>query len=107
MSRPLTHDLIRNILTQFNTRILRIEIVNLREDIFYGSIVCDQGGREISIDSRPSDAIALAVRAHVPILVHPDVMDDASILPEKDMPENQTGPTSEEDSPPAACGCLQ
>jgi uncharacterized protein len=88
MSRPLTHDLIRSILTNFNARILRIEIVKLRDDIFYGSIVCEKDGRELNIDSRPSDAIALAVRAHVPILVHPDVMAAASILPEKDMPEN-------------------
>ena len=96
ISRPLTHDLIRSILTQFNARILRIEIVNLREDIFYGSIICEQGGREISIDSRPSDAIALAVRAHVKILVHPDVMETASILPEKDMPENAANTRSGE-----------
>ena len=100
ISRPLTHDLIRSILTHFNARILRIEIVNLREDIFYGSIICEQGGREISIDSRPSDAIALAVRAHVKILVHPDVMDAASILPEKDMPENAANARSAEQGAP-------
>lgn len=98
VSRPLTHDLLRNILTAFNARILRIEIVNLREDIFYGNIVIDQDGREISIDSRPSDAIALAVRAHVPILVHPDVMSAASIVPEKDLPETAASPTSLERS---------
>ncbi len=55
----------------FNARITRIEIVSLQEDIFYGNIVCEQNGQEITINSRPSDAIALAVRAHVPILVHP------------------------------------
>jgi bifunctional DNase/RNase len=96
MSRPLTHDLIRSILTRFNARIKRIEIINLREDIFYGNIVCEQNGQEVNIDSRPSDAIALAVRAHVPILVHPDVMSAAAILPEKDMPETATdAPASE------------
>ena len=88
IARPLTHDLIRSILTRFNVRITRIEIVSLREDIFYGSIICEQGGRELTIDSRPSDAIALAVRAHVPILVHPDVMAVAGIVPDPDLPED-------------------
>ena len=103
ISRPLTHDLIRNILNSFQARILRIEIVNLRADIFYGNIVIEQGGRELDIDSRPSDAIALAVRAHVPIYVHPEVMSAASIVPEKDMPEGTASPKSrEKDAPPSA-----
>jgi uncharacterized protein len=86
MSRPLTHDLLRNIFISFNARIKRIEIVNLRDDIFYGNIVAEVNGIETNIDSRPSDAIALAVRAHVPILVNPSVMDAAGIIPEQDMP---------------------
>ncbi len=98
VSRPLTHDLIRNMLNSFQARILRIEIVNLRENTFYGNIVLEQNGREINIDSRPSDAIALAVRAHVPILVNPDVMAEASIVPEKDIPEGAAGQTSKERS---------
>lgn len=98
VSRPLTHDLIRNMLATFNARIVRIEIVNLREDIFYGNIIVEQGGREVSIDSRPSDAIALAVRAHVPILVHPEVMSAASIVPEKDLPETAASQQSRERS---------
>ena len=100
MSRPLTHDLIRNILTTFNTRILRIEIVALRDDIFFGNIVADQEGRIINIDSRPSDAIALAVRAHAPILVDPSVMSAASIIPEKDITEGAPAPKSRERSAP-------
>lgn len=98
MSRPLTHDLIRNILDTFHARIVRIEIVNLRQDIFYGNIVIEQGGREIGIDSRPSDALALAVRAHVPILVHPEVMSAASIVPEKDVTDAAPGQKSKERS---------
>jgi bifunctional DNase/RNase len=86
VSRPLTHDLLKNIFTAFRARIKRIEIVNLREQIFYGNIVAEVDGREINVDSRPSDAIALAVRAHVPILVDASVMETASILPETDMP---------------------
>ena len=101
VSRPLTHDLIRNILNTFQARIVRIEIVNLRTDIFYGNIVMEQGGRETNIDSRPSDAIALAVRAHVPIYVHPEVMSAASIVPEKDIPESAAGSKSRERSAPS------
>ncbi len=98
VSRPLTHDLIRNFLTSFNARIVRVEIVSLRDDIFYGNIVVEQGGREMGIDARPSDAIALAVRAHVPILVDPTVMSAASIVPEKDLPESAAGQQSKERS---------
>jgi bifunctional DNase/RNase len=86
MARPLTHDLLKNIFTTFNTRIMRVEIVSLREDIYYGNIIAESDtGQRVTIDSRPSDAIALAVRAHVPILVSPDVMTSAGIIPEKDI----------------------
>ena len=88
MIRPLTHDLLKSVFNSFNARITRVEIVNLREDIFYGNIVAEVDGREVNVDSRPSDAIALAVRAHVPILVNPSVMEAASILPEQDLPKN-------------------
>ena len=83
--RPLTHDLLKNLFTTFGAQIKRVEIVALREDIFYGNIVAEADGRTINIDSRPSDAIALAVRAHVPILVDPAVMTTAGIAPEQDL----------------------
>ena len=87
MVRPLTHDLLKNVFGAFNARITRIEIVKLQNEIFYGSIIADLNGTEVNVDSRPSDAIALSVRAHVPILVHSSVMDEAGIIPEQDMPE--------------------
>lgn len=94
MIRPLTHDLLKNIFTTFNTHIMRVEIVSLREDIYYGNIIAETNeGHKITIDSRPSDAIALAVRAHVPILVSPEVMNSAGITPEKDI-ATQTPPPS-------------
>jgi len=93
MIRPLTHDLLKNIFTTFNTRITRVEIVSLREDIYYGNIIAESDtGQHISIDSRPSDAIALAVRAHVPILVSQDVMTTAGITPEKDITTQAQSP---------------
>jgi bifunctional DNase/RNase len=86
MARPLTHDLLKTIISTFNARILRIEIIALREDIFYGNIVVEtEDGRHLNVDSRPSDAIAIAIRAHVSIFVVPDVMDTAGITPEQDI----------------------
>ena len=85
MIRPLTHDLLKNVFGAFNARIKRIEIVKLQNEIFYGSIVAEVDGREVDVDSRPSDAIALSVRAHVPILVHHTVMEEAGIVPEQDV----------------------
>jgi len=97
MSRPLTHDLLKNVFGAFNARITRIEIVQLQNDIFYGNIIADVDGKEIQIDSRPSDAIALSVRAHVPILVNQSVMDEAGILPDEDISES--GESPEKDAP--------
>jgi len=99
MIRPLTHDLLKNVFGAFNARITRVEIVKLENDIYYGTIVAEVDGREIFVDSRSSDAIALSVRAHVPILVHPSVMDSAGIIPEQDMPEGSEAPEKSEPAP--------
>jgi len=88
--RPLTQDLLKNVITLFGGTILRVEVVALREDIFYGNVVVERDGKIYDIDSRPSDAIALAVRAHVPILVHRSVLDEAGIVPEKDIQEESS-----------------
>ncbi len=85
MVRPLTHDLLKNVFATFNAKIKRIEIVALKEDIFYGNIVAEVNGQETNVDSRPSDAIALAVRAHVPILVDENVIQTAGITPETEV----------------------
>lgn len=85
MIRPLTHDLLKNLFGTFNAKIKRVEIISLSEEIFFGNIVAETNGKEINIDSRPSDALALAVRAHVPIFVHQSVLDEAGITPETDL----------------------
>ena len=87
VSRPLTHDLINNIFNSLAARVLRVEVVALRDDTFYGNIVAELDGRTVNIDSRPSDALALAVRSHVPIMVTRSVMDTAGIIPEEDIQE--------------------
>jgi uncharacterized protein len=99
MIRPLTHDLLKNVFGAFNARIRRIEIVKLQNEIFYGSIIAEVDGREVTVDSRPSDAIALSVRAHVPILVHYSVMDEAGIVPEQDVSEESATPEKVEPAP--------
>jgi uncharacterized protein len=93
VARPQTHDLLKNILTTLNARLLRIEIVSLREDVFYGNLVVEVEGRTVYVDSRPSDALALAARARVPILVSREVMDSAGVIPEEDL-QNQRPATS-------------
>jgi len=87
VARPLTHDLVKNIFAELNARIIQVEVVALRDDTFYGNIVAEVDGRTLNIDSRPSDALAIAVRAHIPILVDQAVMDAAGITPEEDLQE--------------------
>ena len=62
-----------------------MEVTSLRDDTFFGNIVVDVNNQILNIDSRPSDALAIAVRAHVPILVAKSVMDSAGIIPEEDL----------------------
>lgn len=90
VARPMTHDLIREMIKSFDGRVVRVEVQSLKGDVFYGNIVVEVNGRTIDIDSRPSDALALAVRTHVPILVARDVMDAAGIIPEDDL-EGENG----------------
>jgi bifunctional DNase/RNase len=85
VQRPLTHDLLRNVLNQLGAEVLRVNITELRDEVFYAHIVIQVNGSEMAIDSRPSDALALAVRVHVPVFVSEEVMDEASSVPEKDI----------------------
>jgi len=93
VARPQTHDLLKNVINTLNGRLVRVEVVALREDVFYGNLVVESNGRIVNIDSRPSDALALAVRAHVPVFVSREVMESAGVVPEKDL-GNQEPPTS-------------
>jgi len=67
--RPMTHDLIKNVLTGLETQVHKVVVTELREDTFYAVIWLERGGEVISIDSRPSDALALALRVDCPIFV--------------------------------------
>ena len=91
VARPMTHDLIREMLKSLSARVIRVEVQSLKGDVFYGNIVVEVDSRTLEIDSRPSDALALAVRTHVPILVSPEVMEAAGIIPEEDLDESENG----------------
>jgi len=77
--RPMTHDLVTDMLVQLDAQVVRITVTELKENTFYASITVQQDGSEIEIDSRPSDAIALAVRAEAPIFAADDVIEESAI----------------------------
>lgn len=81
VARPLTHDLLKTVIQQVGGTPVHIVVTDLRDDTFYAQIVMQLNGKRLELDSRPSDAIALAVRVQIPIYVSEDVMDKASIRP--------------------------
>jgi bifunctional DNase/RNase len=87
--RPLTHDLLAAVLGQLEARVSKITVTELRENTFYAVITVVQNGTEIEIDSRPSDAIALAVRAEAPIYAADDVIEESGIEFEGDEPDQE------------------
>ena len=72
--RPMTHDLIKNVLTGLDTHVHKVVVTELKDDTFYAVIWMEREGRVISVDSRPSDALALALRVDCPIFVDEDVL---------------------------------
>jgi bifunctional DNase/RNase len=93
-SRPLTHDLMKNFMTAFNLQLQEVYICDLQEGIFYSKLVCHNSNDTIEIDSRTSDALALAVRFGCPIYVYEHILDQAGLTNEKTdkvtMPETIT-----------------
>jgi bifunctional DNase/RNase len=77
--RPMTHDLVTEILIQLDAQVVRVAVTELRESTFYAQVTIQQDGSEIEVDSRPSDAIALAVRAEAPIFVADEVIEESAI----------------------------
>lgn len=104
LQRPLTWDLLKNVIYTLGARVLRVEVVALREDTYYGNIVAEVNERVINIDSRPSDALALAVRTHVPILVSRDILDSAGVTPEEDLQDQQASPEPPAEDVPSEQG---
>ncbi len=77
--RPMTHDLLNDVLESVDAKCERVAVTELRDNTFYASITLSVNGTEIEIDSRPSDAIALAVRCHAPIYAADEVIEESSI----------------------------
>lgn len=73
--RPMTHDLLKNVIQDLAARVERIEITDLKENTFFALIHLDHNGRQLSVDARPSDAMALALRAGAPIFVRESVLE--------------------------------
>ncbi len=94
-NRPLTHDLFKNTLDTFNIRLTEVVINNLLDGIFYAQLICDQNGEIITIDSRTSDAIAMAVRYDCPIYTFESIMEKAGVI----LDENEEGAVKEKVKP--------
>lgn len=77
--RPMTHDLIKNLLMGLDTRVSKVVVSDLREDTFYAVISLERDGQVITVDSRPSDALALALRVDCPIYVEEDVLKNSKV----------------------------
>ncbi|MDG1239141.1 MAG: bifunctional nuclease family protein [Flavobacteriales bacterium] len=88
-SRPLTHDLFKNFADNFKINLVEVIIYNLVEGIFFAKLICELDGKEVEIDSRTSDAIALAVRFESPIYTYEFVLNSAGIiLDDEELSEN-------------------
>ena len=79
-ARPMTHDLMKNLLEELGVNVDRIVITELRDGTFYAVIQMQQNGSSFEVSSRPSDAIALAVRVNVPVFANEEVLTEASIV---------------------------
>ncbi len=81
LARPMTHDLLKNLIGGLNARLERVVVTELKNDTFYATLWIEQGGETVVVDARPSDALALALRADCPIFVDEDVLRTAKVVP--------------------------
>lgn len=84
--RPMTHDLLRNVIQSFDSFVKSIVISDLKEGTFYAKVICDLNGQDIEMDARPSDAIALGIRFKAPIFASSEVLNEAGINSGDDIP---------------------
>lgn len=93
-SRPLTHDLMKNFMMAFNVELHEIVINDLQEGIFYSKLVCSSANDTVEIDSRTSDALALAVRFGCPIFTYENILEQAGVMMEDDQKKESQPITS-------------
>lgn len=89
VARPLTHDLLKNTVEAMKGKVSHILINELRDQVFYARLYIDVDGTLLDVDCRPSDAIALAVRARCPIFIDEQIMGEVGILPEPDISDSE------------------
>ncbi len=91
--RPLTHDLMKSVLGMLDVEVVKVQVTSLADNTFFGRIhFRKEGIEDMDVDARPSDAIALALRYHVPIFVHKDVYEAAAIVVKESRDEQDEGP---------------
>ena len=88
-ARPMTHDLLNDVLAQLDAEVVSVAVTEMRENTYYARITLQQNGSEIEVDSRPSDAIALAVRSGAKIYVADDVIEESGVEFESDASEEE------------------
>jgi bifunctional DNase/RNase len=99
--RPQTHDLLKSVINELGAKVTRIVVNDLENDVFYARVNIDIDGRHVEIDSRPSDAIALAVRVQAPIFAEATVLDKAGVALDNEANAPESGEAAPE-QPPAA-----
>jgi bifunctional DNase/RNase len=92
VSRPLTHDLLGSVITSLGGKVTQVVINELADETFFAKLIIDDNGRHVEVDSRPSDAIALAIRAKVPIFVEDAVLDQAGMVFESEGEADEATP---------------
>ncbi|HSJ52438.1 MAG TPA: bifunctional nuclease family protein [Anaerolineae bacterium] len=100
IARPLTHDLLEQSIQKLGANVSHILVNDLHDDTFFARVVMDRDGERIELDSRPSDAIALAVRVQAPIFVSESVMERAGVIPEEEIDVEDISPEEEEQLAP-------
>jgi uncharacterized protein len=98
--RPLTHDLIKNISVAFDIALIEVTIHKLEEGIFYSELLCELNGKEVRIDSRTSDAVALALRFHCPVYTTEEILHKAGIVLDVNEEHQGRQVTKDEESRP-------
>jgi bifunctional DNase/RNase len=96
VARPQTHDLLKTLIQSLNAQLIQVEVSSLSDDVFYGNLVLEINGSHRNVDCRPSDALALAARMRVPVMVAEDVMNQAGIVPEEDISDRDATDVEQE-----------
>lgn len=99
LPRPITHDLLKSVLDALEARLERVDIHDLKDNTFYGKLILSFEGQTLEVDSRPSDAIALALRCHAPIFVAEAVMDEGAVVMEEDRHGEEEKEPAEPENP--------